>query len=1547
MKVKEETSGEDLAQELTLVMIKMLLIFTLIGICIAHPAPEINTTDGQESRKVLGSRVVTSVSVIMDGVNNTKTYFSDAVGKPVAKPATPTQLASPINLLNPDRYEFYTFDDSGDLVKRLMTLDEIQGIIASGDGEPSNYYSQSLNGNTPEERVDEVINNVQNVLKEEIQAHIPFVNKSEINGPDITSTWNLILPAIFGTNSNAVPDNVSNALIPETLSIDKEATPATTEKEPETTLSNFDNSKTDNSNENELMMTTQNNIPNDQKTDSTTTSTIFETNPTTSTSNKAQTTVQSTIQSEEQKHATFYMDKTSSTTEQKEETTEITYAYKASQPTVTKSTPSTIKTTFSQEEASTYVDKTSTPTTMQQPNTETSSDSTIQVMTTPKKVFAFTLTTTVPSTLKSTIETKLPSTTPKESASTLTKTQEIKDIFAYVDKTSTPSIMESSSLKFAMETKLPSTTLKESTATLTNTQGIKDFLAHVDRTSTPSITESSTLKLAMETRLPSTTLKESTATLTNTQEIKDFFALVDRTSTPSITESSTLKLTMETRLPSTTLKESTTTLTNTQGIKDFLAHVDRTSTPSITESSTLKLTTDTKLPTTTLKESTSSLAKTQETKDVFAYVDNTSTPSIIKSTLKSTIETVTSPSTTPASTEQKLSTKDFEIKVLTTEEIDSSSSDEEKTIFVPISTTPTADVVKTTHFIKNEFLTTTEEDALFTTTSKMQSATVSSENETVDDFPVDELLNLLSSMGNRDTTVSELKTTMEVTTPQQTNPEFVENTTITQRVEVTTEVDQTSTTKDSVKPTIFIADRVEVDTTTTVTSFDTTTDFKQLQTLEIDKNINAAVDNVIFQMINEDVSHTTIDNLPTTESDLSTTSSSLIDVSEKNRYEEIDLENTETSTSVAYEGKTIQPVFEKFTTESFSTSSNKVVTSTDPNNYVTNAAQNFTVPIKNLKTDSLDSNYKVNKLNESTPTTTENYTPTEKAVYHITEFSVHVDNTTDTPLQLNVTSKPTTQPFVSIETITAPSKVEQQPDVHVINHVSSTTEKHDTTWKLVSTVAPHRTTPFTDFDKFPNSAVDLVPKPIQGFGLEDSTSSLDADVLQFTELCNELAFSFWNSVTSGISFARSVVVSPFATTSVLAMVFLGARGATSGEMNDILKLDDMVTFNPHAVFKNVVESIEVSQKSGVATSVFVKELYSDKNKGKLLQFYKERAKQFYDGYVEEVGFKEINDVIRRRTNLLVRRQTWGKIPEYLKDNSLFVRPPLAAITANIFQTDCSDASTTGRDGELHFVVLPSIRQRKLVPIPAVVYRSGFLAGYEPGLDATAVAIGSKDHTISTIFVIPGQQGISAPGDGLVRLETRLIESAFKQNAWSRLLRSLIPRPGLEVQIPRFSHRSVINATAALQRMGLKDVFNAKTADLKGLNGIAHELYLSDIIQTNTFATCGEGRIDETHHSEVYPATTNRSFRRVRKIQNYHQSPANGDLSDEPRDYQRAFHDPLYDPTYLSLPLQFRPRQARLPDSPRLRFDRPFLYFVRHNPTGLILHMGRFNPRLLP
>lgn len=188
-------------------------------------------------------------------------------------------------------------------------------------------------------------------------------------------------------------------------------------------------------------------------------------------------------------------------------------------------------------------------------------------------------------------------------------------------------------------------------------------------------------------------------------------------------------------------------------------------------------------------------------------------------------------------------------------------------------------------------------------------------------------------------------------------------------------------------------------------------------------------------------------------------------------------------------------------------------------------------------------------------------------------------------------------------------------------------------------------------------------------------------------------------------------------------------------------------------------------------------------------------------------------------------------------------------------------------------------------------------------------------------------------------------NAVTNNAWRRLLTTLMPRQGLEVQIPRFSHRSFINATYGLQKMGLNELFNFDKADLRGLTGsTTKDMFISDMVQINTFSTCAEDKIGDQHHVELYPAPPIQQ----RNI-NYRESLDDYvDLSSVSADEERSLYDPLFDDQkYLELPLPLRPRQARIPEAPRLRFDKPFLYFVRHNPTGMILFMGRFNPRLLP
>ncbi|XP_076631268.1 uncharacterized protein LOC143346738 [Colletes latitarsis] len=532
------------------------------------------------------------------------------------------------------------------------------------------------------------------------------------------------------------------------------------------------------------------------------------------------------------------------------------------------------------------------------------------------------------------------------------------------------------------------------------------------------------------------------------------------------------------------------------------------------------------------------------------------------------------------------------------------------------------------------------------------------------------------------------------------------------------------------------------------------------------------------------------------------------------------------------------------------------------------------------------------------------------------------------PHQTLGNSKPSSSSKLNATDVDADDKWQRIP-LHQTASWSTTTKKpteasESTTGTRLQTTS---TTPSSEAD----ATVSLNASKSTN-GLDTSTRNASMDIVNFSRLCNELAFKFWISANKGLSTGRSLALSPFGMISMLAMIFLGARGSTSEQMNEVLGLDNVATFNPHLIFQNVTDAVSLARHQGIANAAFVRELFADKVKvRKLLPFYKEQAQQFYEGLVAEMNFATISDLARRRTNLLIRKQTGGRIKDFVKSNAVPLRSPLAAISANVFQTDCntSVASTTGRDGELYFAVSSAHRLRKLIPVPATVWRSNVLAGYEPSLDATAVALGGADKLVSTIFLLPGQQGHVAPGDTLDRLEQRLVKDAFRDGTWNKLLKVLIPRPGLELQIPKFSHRSVVNATAALKRMGLDRLFSSD-ADFKGINGgIGNRLFLSDVLQMNLFSTCGDENVGNgRHHVEIYPA-----------------SPSLRNSRNEEKDGDSMLDVPSKN--YRTVPTRGAIRNTeRSEDKPRLKLDQPFLYFVRHNPTGLILHMGRFNPRLL-
>ena len=68
----------------------------------------------------------------------------------------------------------------------------------------------------------------------------------------------------------------------------------------------------------------------------------------------------------------------------------------------------------------------------------------------------------------------------------------------------------------------------------------------------------------------------------------------------------------------------------------------------------------------------------------------------------------------------------------------------------------------------------------------------------------------------------------------------------------------------------------------------------------------------------------------------------------------------------------------------------------------------------------------------------------------------------------------------------------------------------------------------------------------------------------------------------------NLVFSPLSASSSLAMLFLGARGATSWQINELLRLDEMISFNPHLLYKNISDSLAETTDNGDVTAACFK-----------------------------------------------------------------------------------------------------------------------------------------------------------------------------------------------------------------------------------------------------------------------------------------------------------------------------------------------------------------------
>ena len=121
------------------------------------------------------------------------------------------------------------------------------------------------------------------------------------------------------------------------------------------------------------------------------------------------------------------------------------------------------------------------------------------------------------------------------------------------------------------------------------------------------------------------------------------------------------------------------------------------------------------------------------------------------------------------------------------------------------------------------------------------------------------------------------------------------------------------------------------------------------------------------------------------------------------------------------------------------------------------------------------------------------------------------------------------------------------------------------------------------FEQLAQAKKSLPPAPAGNLGLSVTNSDLDAATRNFVDINNEVGLRVFRSLAAA-SPEDNLVFCPVSAASALAMIFLGARGATSWEINELLELDKMVSFNPHLLYKNISDTLTFQTDNFRSTS---------------------------------------------------------------------------------------------------------------------------------------------------------------------------------------------------------------------------------------------------------------------------------------------------------------------------------------------------------------------------
>ena len=274
--------------------------------------------------------------------------------------------------------------------------------------------------------------------------------------------------------------------------------------------------------------------------------------------------------------------------------------------------------------------------------------------------------------------------------------------------------------------------------------------------------------------------------------------------------------------------------------------------------------------------------------------------------------------------------------------------------------------------------------------------------------------------------------------------------------------------------------------------------------------------------------------------------------------------------------------------------------------------------------------------------------------------------------------------------------------------------------------------------------------------------------------------------------------SPYSISSVLALTYAGARGATATQMAQVLhfggdRSDVLRTFG--AMMRDLDDRAR-KQRIQLETA---NALWTAKGR-RLLADYRKVARQDFSARVAQLDFASAPDAARNEINQWVAKHTSGKITDLLAPGMVSPATKLVLTNAIYFKGKWASAFKKENTSDAPFTLLDGTE----VAVPLMFQNGKFK--FLDGESFQALELPYAGKTISMVIMLPKKK------DGLADLE-----NAFTAEGLEKWLGGLKTNR-LGVYVPRFTTSSKFRLADTLKSMGMTDAFSVPPADFSGIDG---------------------------------------------------------------------------------------------------------------------------------